>query len=43
MIQRRRKIFCDYGTSQEEEKDGLEDALYALRAFRSARQHTEAA
>ena len=26
-----------------EEKDALEDALYALRAYRSAWQHTEAA
>ena len=41
VIQRRREIFYDHGTP--EEKDGLEDALYALRAFRSAWQHTEAA
>lgn len=38
---RRREIFYDQGTP--EEKDGLEDALYALRAFRSAWQHSEAA
>jgi len=42
VIERRREIFYDHGTPEEEEKDGLEDALYALRAFRSAWQHTEA-
>jgi hypothetical protein len=41
VIGRRREIFYDHGTP--EEKDDLEDALYALRAFRSAWQHTEAA
>ena len=41
VIGRRREIFYDHGTL--EEKDALEDALYALRAFRSAWQHTEAA
>ena len=40
-IERRREIF--YGQGTPEEKEALEDALYALRAFRSARQHTEAA
>jgi predicted RNA methylase len=34
VMRRRREIFYDQGTP--EEKDGLEDALYALRAFRSA-------
>jgi hypothetical protein len=29
--------------SEEEEQEALEDALYALRAFRSAWQHPEAA
>ncbi len=43
VIQRGREIFYDYGTPEEVEKDGLEDALYALRAFRSAWLHTEAA
>jgi hypothetical protein len=43
VIQRRREIFYDHGTPEEEEKDGLEDALYALRAFRTASQHAEAA
>jgi len=41
VIQRSREIFYADGTP--EEKDGLEDALYALRAFRSAWQHIEAA
>ena len=41
VIGRRREIFYDHGTP--EEKDDLEDALYALHAFRSAWQHTEAA
>jgi len=41
VIGRGREIFYDHGTL--EEKDALEDALYALRAFRSAWQHTEAA
>ena len=38
---REREMFYADGTS--EKKDALEDALYALRAFRSAWQHTEAA
>jgi hypothetical protein len=38
---RGREIFYSNGTS--EEKEALEDALYALRAFRTAWQHTEAA
>jgi hypothetical protein len=41
VIERGREIFYGHGTP--EEKDALEDALYALRAFRSAWQHTEAA
>ena len=38
---REREIF--YGNGTPEEKEALEDALYALRAFRTAWQHTEAA
>jgi hypothetical protein len=41
VIERGREIFYDHGTP--EEKEALEDALYALRAFRSAWQHSEAA
>jgi len=32
-----------YGDGTPEEKEALEDALYALRAFKTAWQHTEAA
>jgi len=39
VIARGREIFYDHATG--EEKEALEDALYALRAFRSAWQHTE--
>jgi hypothetical protein len=38
---RRREMF--YGSGSLEEKDALENALYALRAFRTAWQHGEAA
>jgi len=38
---RSREIF--YSSESLEEKEDLEDALYALRAFRTAWQHTEAA
>jgi predicted RNA methylase len=38
---RGREIFYGNGTSEEEE--ALEDALYALRAFKTAWEHTEAA
>lgn len=41
VIARRREIF--YSNGSPEEKEALEDALYALRAFRTAWQHTEAA
>ena len=41
VIERGREMFYDHGTP--EEKDALDDALYALRAYRSAWQHTEAA
>ena len=41
VLARGREIFYGNGTSEEEE--ALEDALYALRAFRSAWQHAEAA
>jgi len=40
VIARGREIFYADGTS--EEKEALEDALYALRAFRTAWQHTQA-
>jgi predicted RNA methylase len=38
---REREIFYGNGTSEEEE--ALDDALYALCAFKTAWQHTEAA
>jgi predicted RNA methylase len=38
---RGREIF--YGDGTPEEKEALEDALYALHAFRTAWQHGEAA
>ena len=41
ILARGRELFYTAGT--REEKDALEDALYALRAFRSAWEHTEAA
>ena len=41
VLAREREIF--YGNSDPDEKEALEDALYALRAFRTAWQHTEAA
>jgi hypothetical protein len=41
VIARGREIF--YSGAPPEEKEALEDALYALRAFRTALQHTEAA
>jgi hypothetical protein len=41
VLARGREIF--YGDSTLEEKEALEDALYALRAFRIACHHTEAA
>ncbi len=41
VIARGRELF--YGNSTLEEKESLEDALYALRAFKSAWQHTEVA
>ena len=37
---RGREIF--YGNGTPEEKEALEDALYALRAFRTAWQHSDA-
>ena len=39
--ERGREIF--YGDGTPEEKEALEDALYALRAFRSAWEQTDAA
>ena len=41
VLARGREIF--YGNGTPEEKETLEDALYALHAFRSAWEHTEAA
>ncbi len=41
VIARGRELF--YGSSTPEEKEALEDALYALRAYRTAWQHSEAA
>jgi hypothetical protein len=41
VLARGREIFYAYGTP--EEKEALQDALYALRAYRTAWQHTEAA
>ena len=38
---RGREIF--YGEGTADEKEALEDALYALRAFRTAWQHADAA
>jgi hypothetical protein len=40
-IARRREIFYADGTA--EEKEALEDALYALHAFKTAWQHSDAA
>jgi hypothetical protein len=41
VLARGRELFQSEGTL--EEREALEDALYALRAFRSAWEHTEAA
>lgn len=41
VLAREREIFYSQGTAEEEE--ALEDALYALRAFRTAWPHAEAA
>jgi len=41
VLARGRELFHSEGTP--EEREALEDALYALRAFRSAWEHTEAA
>jgi hypothetical protein len=40
ILARRKELFC---CVTSEEKESLEDALYALRAYRSAWQHPEAA
>jgi hypothetical protein len=39
VLARGRELFCGEGTL--EEREVLEDALYALRAFRSAWEHTD--
>jgi hypothetical protein len=41
VVARGREIF--YGDGSAEEKEALEDALYALRAYRSAWYHSEEA
>jgi hypothetical protein len=41
VLARGREIF--YGDGTPEEKEALEDSLYALRAFKPAWQHTDAA
>jgi hypothetical protein len=41
VLARGREVFYGHGTL--EEKESLEDALYALRAFKTACQHAEAA
>jgi hypothetical protein len=41
ILARGRELFGTYGTG--EEKESLQDALYALHAFRTALEHTEAA
>jgi hypothetical protein len=41
ILARGRELFGTYGTG--EEKESLQDALYALQAFRTALEHTEAA
>jgi hypothetical protein len=38
---RGREIFYGNATPEEKEAEVLEDALYTLRAFRTARQHSE--
>jgi hypothetical protein len=40
---RGRKLFHGNGTPEEKEAEVLEDALYTLRAFRTAWQHSETA
>jgi predicted RNA methylase len=43
VLARRREIFYADGTpEEEEEKEALEDALYALHAFRTASRHEAA-
>lgn len=39
VLARRRELF--YGSGTSEEKESLEDALYLLRAYRTAWEHTE--
>ncbi len=41
VLARQRELFYGHGTL--EEKTAMEDALYALRAYKTAWQHTEAA
>lgn len=41
VLARQRELFYGHGTL--EEKSAIEDALYALRAYKTAWQHTEAA
>ena len=39
VVSRGRELF--YGSGTSEEKESLEDALYLLRAYRTACEHTE--
>lgn len=41
VLAREREVF--YGDASLEEKEALEDALYALRAYRTSWQHSKAA
>jgi hypothetical protein len=41
VLARGRELFYKGAASEEKEAESLEDALYALRAFRSALEHTE--
>ncbi len=44
VVMRGREIFYDPATLDDlDEKEALEDALYALRAFRTSWQHNDAA
>ena len=45
VLAREREVFYGHASADEsaDEKEAFEDALYALRAFRTAWQHSEAA
>ena len=40
IVARTRELFAESGADAEEEREALDDALYALRALRSATEHT---